>query len=244
MAATTVETVKQSSGKIDNRTRVGGAWLAIGAILSLSGLLLHPLTSPEPSEVMAAIAAAPTQWMAAHWLSVIGASLLVIGGLIVLTTDSRLIDKWWTMTAWAVVILASIGIGTAGLVEAAVSTAAALEGDTATFEAWWVFALAIAPAFGVMEIALGVVAYNEARNGAETTPVWASWIGALAGLSAAVAYALLLLGIAPMVTGILFFAATIVLFLWVLWFGVALARTEASPPAQSRAPDTAREDIG
>lgn len=225
MATPSDETVSQSPSSIDTRIRVGGAWLAIGSLAFVVGLVLHPPPSPNPSEFMATIAGAPTQWMAAHWLSAIAASLFVVVGLIILTAESRLTHNWWTTTAWAVLIVGALWIVTAALAEATVSTAAAVEGDTATFEMWQLFAEAHAAAFVAMAVPLALIAGNEARNGPETTPVWASWIGVAAGVVAAVAF-VLVLGVGIAVAGILWLASAIVMSLWALWFGVSLARSD------------------
>lgn len=225
MAASTEETVSQSPSSVDTRIRVGGAWLAIGAIAFIVSLLLHAQPSPDPNEFMANIAAAPTQWMVAHWLAAISASLFVIAGLIILTTTSRLTHNWWTVTAWAVVIVGSLWIVSTALIEATVVTTAAVEGDTATFVEWQLFGQALASAFVAVAPALALVAFNEARNGPETTPVWASWIGAAAGVVAGVAF-VLVLGVGIAVAGLIWITSTIVMSLWVLWFGVALARSD------------------
>lgn len=225
MAPPTQETDSRSTPNVDMRIRAGGAWLAMAALAFVVGLLLHSPPSPNPSEFMATIAGAPTQWVAAHWLSAIAASLFVIVGLIILTAESRLTHNWWTLTAWAVLIVGALWIVTAALVEATVSTAAAVEGDTATFETWQLFAEAHAAAFVAVAVPIALIAVNEARNGPETTPVWASWIGAAAGVVAGVAF-VLVLGIGIAAAGIIWIASTIVMSLWTLWFGVALARSD------------------
>lgn len=226
MAVSTEDTDTGSPSRIDTRMQVGGGWLAVAALGFVVGLVLHPPPSPNPNEFMATIAGAPTQWMAAHWLSAIAASLFVIAGLLILTADTRLTHTWSTMTAWAVLIMGALWVVTAALVEATVSTAAAVAGDTATFTTWQLFAEAHAAAFVAVAVPLAVIAFNEARIGPETTPVWASWIGAAAGAVAAVAF-VLVLGVGIAVAGVVWIAATVVMSLWTLWFGVALARSDA-----------------
>lgn len=225
MAATTDETSNQAASKAVTRIRVGGAWLAIAAIAFIASLLLHARPSPDPNEFMANIAAAPTQWMIAHWVAAISSALFVIVGLIMLTTDSRLTDKWWTLTAWAVLIVGSLWIMSTALIEATVVTVAAVEGDTATFVEWQLYGQALALSFVLVSPALASIAYNEARNGPETTPVWASWIGVLAGIVAGLAFFLLIAIGIPM-AGVVWIPTTILTALWVLWFGVSLARSD------------------
>lgn len=237
MVATTDETTDRATSKTASRIRVGGAWLAIAAIAFIASLLLHARPSPDANEFMANIAAAPTQWMVAHWLAAISSSLFVIVGLLMLTTDSRLTDKWWTVTAWAVVIVGSLWIISTALIEATVVTAAAVDGDTATFVEWQLFGQALASAFVAVAPALALIAYNEARNGPETTPVWASWIGAAAGIVAAVAFALII-GLGLSMAGIVWIPTTIVMTLWVLWFGASLARSDTIPLTQTQESET------
>lgn len=243
MATTPGEPTDQAPGETNTRIRAGGAWLAIGAAAFIVSLLLHAQPSPDPAEFMANIAAAPTQWVIAHWLAAISASLFVIAGLIVLTTESRLTQRWWTLTAWAVVIVGSLWIVSTALIEATVVTAAAVDGDTATFVEWQRFGQALAAAFIALAPAVAVIAGNEARTGAETTPVWASWIGAVAGLVAGVAFALIV-GLGVAMAGIVWIAATLVMSGWILWFGVALARADGESLLRTPASETTRGDIG
>lgn len=243
MTATTGETAHQATAKTDTNIRVGGAWLAIGAIALVVSLLLHAQPSPDPNEFMANIAATPTQWVIAHWLAAISSSLFVIAGLIILTTNSRLTHEWWTLTAWAVVIVGSLWIMSTALIEATVVTAAAVDGDTATFVEWQLFGQALASAFVGVAAALALIAYNEAQNGPETTPVWASWIGAAVGIVAAVAFALII-GFGVSMAGIVWIPTTILMSVWVLWFGVSLARSDGISLTSTPASDTTGEEVG
>lgn len=116
-------------------TRVAGAWLAIGSVLFIISLIAHPPPSPDLGEFMATIATAPTQWVLAHWAAALALTVFAITGLLALTTSSRLSQDWWTMTAWAVLVVGSLWVTTPAVAEATVITAAAVAGDTATFEA-------------------------------------------------------------------------------------------------------------
>lgn len=209
-------------------TRVAGAWLAVGSVLFVGSLVLHPPPSPDPGEFMAAIADGPTQWVLAHWAAALALTLFAITGLIMLTTASRLSQKWWTMSAWAVLVVGAIWVTTTAVAEATVITEAAVAGDTATFEAWQLFAEGKGVGFGFLAVAIAVIAGNEARSTRSVTPVWASWIGAVAGIVAFVGFVVLgvLLGIA--VGGLIWLISTIVMSLWTFWFGVALARSDDS----------------
>lgn len=225
------ETINRRMERTGTGTRVAGAWLAVGSVLFVGSLVFH-LFHPPPSsalgEFMASIAAAPTQWVLAHWAAALALTIFAITGLIMLTTESRLSQKWWTMTAWAVLAVGAIWVTTTAVAEATVLTAAAVAGDTATFEAWQLFAEGKAVGFGFLAVAIAVIAGNEARSTRSVTPVWASWIGAVAGIVAFVGFVVLgvLLGIA--LGGLIWLVSTIVMSLWTLWFGIALARSDES----------------
>lgn len=239
------EVDSREPSRADASVRAAGGWLAIGSALFVAGIAFHPPISPDLGEFMATVAEAPTPWMAAHWASAIALSSFAIAGLIVLTAGSRLTRHWWTMSAWAVLIVGALWVTTAAVVEATVITEAAVAGDTATFEVWQRFAQAHAGAFVALAGAIAVIAGNEARtrSARETTPAWASWIGALAGVAAAVGFVLAVgLGIAA--GGPVWLVATIVMGLWTLWFGVALTRSRgvARIRPEPEEPDTGGRD--
>ncbi|WP_137286998.1 hypothetical protein [Halorussus salinisoli] len=222
------EIVNQRWKRTGAGTRVAGAWLAMGSVLFVASLALHPPPSPDLGEFMAVIANEPTQWVLAHWAAALALTLFAITGLLMLTTESRLSQNWWAMTAWALLVVGATWITTTAVAEATVITEAAVAGDTATFEAWQLFAEGKAVGFGFLAVAIAVIAGNEARSTRSVTPVWASWIGAVAGLVAFVGFVVLglLLGIA--VGGLIWLASTIVMSLWTLWFGIALVRSDDS----------------
>lgn len=236
----TTERRTESNGGSDDRemartetnVRTAGAWLAIGSLLFVVGLVLHPPPSPDLGEFMGTIADEPTRWMAAHWMSAIALSTFAIAGLLVLTAGSRLTHQGLTTTAWAVLIVAALWVTTTAVAEATVITTAAIAGDTTTFEAWQRFAEGHAVAFVVLAAAVAVIAGNEARTGHETTPAWVSWIGALSGITAAIGFALGV-GVGIALGGLVWLVATIVLGLWTFWFGVALTRSDGAVSTRS-----------
>lgn len=207
---------------------MAGAWLAIGSLLFVVSLVLHPPPSPDTGEFMATIADEPALWVTAHWAAAMALTLFVVAGLVMLTARSRLTRNWWTTTAWAVLVVGSLWVTTTAVAEATVITQAAVAGDTATFEAWQLFAEGKAIGFGFLAAAIAVIAGNEARSAQSVTSVWTSWIGAVAGVAAFVGFVVLglLLGIA--LGGLVWVVSTIVMSLWTLWFGVALVRSDDS----------------
>lgn len=207
-------------------TRVAGAWLAIGSVLFVLSLIIHPPPAPDPGEFMAAIAAAPTQWMLAHWAAALALTFFAITGLLVLTTPSRLSQQWWTMTAWAVLVVGALWVTTTAVAEATVITTAAVAGDTTTFEAWQLYVEGRAAGFGFLAIAIAVIAGDEARSTRSVTPAWAAWIGAIAGIVAFVGFVVLGQWLGLAVGGLVWLVSTVVMSLWTLWFGIALTRSD------------------
>lgn len=226
---TVEELERQRLERTRTGTRVAGGWLAVGAVLFVISLLLHPPPSPDPAEFMAGIANAPTQWVLAHWAAALALTIFAISGLIMLATASRLSQSWWMMSAWAVLTLGALWVTITAVAEATVITEAAVAGDTVTFEAWQHFAEGWAAAgFGFVAIAVAVIAGNEARSARSVTPAWASWIGAIAGIVAFVGFVVLavLLGIA--IGGLIWLVSSLILSGWILWFGIGLVRADES----------------
>lgn len=241
MTTTTEAPVGRLTPGIDTMTRMGGAWLALGSLLLVVGIALHPPPSPDPGEFMATIAQEPTRWMAAHVATAVALSAFAMAGLIVLSAGSRFTRNWWTVSAWAVLIVSALWVTTAAVAEATVITQAAIADDVATFEAWSVFAEAHSAAFGFLALAIAVIAGNETRSAHGTTPVWASWIGVVAGVAAVLGFVLGLgLGMAP--GGLVWLVSTIVMSLWTLWFGVTVARSGDAASTRPEEPEPGRPE--
>ena len=120
-------------------------------------------------------------------------------------------------------VLDDVGVGRA----ATAVTGAAVAGNAAIFDAWWAFAEAKANGFAFVALSVAVIAGNEARTSDGATPVWASWVGAV------VAAASFLCWVAWSWFGItaaspVWVGFSLVMCLWLLWFGVALMRAPAT----------------
>lgn len=223
MSTTTEETVSRLRTGTDTRTRTGGAWLGVGALLLAVGLVLHPPPSAQ-GEFASVIAGGPTRWVAAHVVTAFALFVLTVAALLLTTSDSRLTHSWWTTSAWASLMIAALWITTAAVAEATVVTEAAVAGDTATYEAWQLFAEAHSVAFVPLALAFVVIAGDDARRAIGVTPAWASWLGAAAGVLALAGY-VLGLGLGIGAAGVVWLVASVVMSLWALWFGLTLART-------------------
>lgn len=216
--------------------RVGGSALALGALLLAGGFALHPPPATDPAEFMATVADSPTRWVAAHAVTAIALSLFAIAGLVTSTARSRLTRTWWTTTAWAVLIVSALWVTTAAVVEATVIAEAAAAGDAATFDVWSPLAEAHSAAFLFFVLAVAVIAGSEARSADRSTPAWAAWIGAVAAVASFAGMILVFaLGIAS--GGLVWVGSTIVMSLWLGWFGAAVARSAVDAGVESAAPN-------
>lgn len=210
--------------------RAAGAWLAVASVLLGFVLIGHGPIHPDLAEQMKIIANATTRWVVVHWAAAAGLSLFAVTGLIVLSAGSRLTERWWTLSAWAVLPVGALWTMTTAVAEATAVADAVAAGDVARFEAWWAFAEGKANGFMFFCLAVAVIASNEARTAHPATPAWASWIGVLAGIAAFVAWP------ANMwfeieLAGLFWVVSSFIMTLWMLWFGLGLTRAELSMPA-------------
>jgi hypothetical protein len=130
------------------------------------------------------------------------------------------------------VIVGAVWTVTTAVAEATVVAQAAVAGDTATFEAWQVFAEGMSTGFAFLGLAVAVIAANEAQSTERATPKWAAWIGTVVGITAFLGFAAgAWAGIDA--GGLVFVVSAIVMLLWTLWFGVALLRVEPITQTQS-----------
>ncbi len=219
--------------------RVAGRWLTLGALIWTVSLVLHPPPSPVLSEFMALVSETGTRWAAVHWGAAVSLSLFVVTSLIVLVSRSRLTATGWGLSGWALLPVASLWVLPTAVMEATTFSHLAEAGDPAAFEPWHLFATGNANGFLVIALAVAVIAGNEARAHAGATPSWAAFIAVVAGLTGFAGWILgPIAGIA--IGGVLFVLSSVVFGLWLLWFGVGLARS--SPTQESKAhQQTARE---
>ena len=215
--------------------RVGGSWLAIASVLMIAALVLHGPIAPDRNDQMMRIANAPTVWSVAHWIAAAGLSLHAVAGLVVLTSESRLTEGWWTTTAWAVWPVCALWTLTTAVAEATVVSNAARSGNTQVFEAWWAYAEGRANGFAFLALAVAVIAANEARSAGRATPAWSAWTAMVAGVASFAGWALGMwfeIGLGSL----LWLASSILMSLWTVWLGVALTRlpVRAIPNVESR----------
>lgn len=224
MATPSEKAVDQLLSVTDTRVRVGGGLLAIGSVFVVVGFLLHPSVSGDQSEFVATIAENSSVWAVAHGVVAVGLAAFTVAGLLLLTAETRLVEHWWTMVAWPVLVVSALLVTTAAIVEGTVIAEAAVDGDTATFETWTAYTDVLSAVFLVFLLSVAVVAGNEARSAVHATPVWASWLAVLAAVvSAAGMVTVFVLEVGA--AFIVWQAATTVTGLWTLWFGLVLARS-------------------
>ena len=211
----------------ETRMRVAGGWLAAGALLLAGVLVFHGPPAAEMADQMKFIAEGATRWAMVHWVAAAALSLFAVAGLVVLAAESRLTEDWWTTSAWAVLPVGALWTMTTAVAEATALAGAAVSGNTAMFEAWLTFSEGKANGFAFLALAIALIACNEARTSDRATPVWASWIGAVVAVVSFLGWALLSwfgIGVASLV----WVASSLVMCLWLLWFGVALMRASVA----------------
>ncbi len=210
----------------DVGVRVAGVWLAIASIILAMSLLFHGPISPDYGTQMNRIADGSLRWSIIHWAAAAALSFFAVASLIMLTTGSRLTQKWWTLSAWALVPVGALWTASTAVAEATVVFNAAVTGNREVYESWWMFAEGRANGFAAMALAFTVIAANEARVSHSVTPHWAALIAAVAGAASVLGWVLgswlrLPFG-AP-----IWLVGAIVTCLWLVWFGLSLARVEA-----------------
>ena len=220
---------------MNGRVRVGGTWLAVASGLMIATLVLHGPIAPDLDDQMMRIAGRPTVWAVAHWIAAAGLSIYAVAGLLVLTSESRLTAGWWTTTAWALLPVTALWTLTTAVAEATAVTDAVNSGNAEMFAAWWAFAEGKATGFAFLALAIAVIAGNEAQSTDGVTPAWAAWTAMVAGVASFTGWALgMWFGIG--VGNLLWLATSILMSVWIVWFGVALTRSPvgAIPTADAR----------
>ena len=207
--------------------RVAGTWLAIASSLLIAALVVHGPLAPDLSDQMKMIADRAMTWSVIHWVSAASLSLYALTGLVVLTSGSRLVGGWWTMTAWAVLTVSALWTMTTAVVEATVVTNAAVSGAKEMFEAWWAFAEGKASGFAFLALAVAVISGNEAQSSERAVPVWSARIAMVSGLASFAGWALgrwfeVDFG------NLLWVASSVLMSVWTLWLGSALMRSPAN----------------
>jgi hypothetical protein len=204
--------------------RVAGTWLAIASFLLIAALVIHGPLAADLTDQMKRIADGPMGWFMIHWVSAASLSLYAVSGLVVLTTGSRLTRGWWTMTAWAALIVSSLWTITTAVAEATAVTDAAVSGNKEMFEAWWAFAEGKATGIAFLALAVAVISGNEAKSPERAVPAWSAWIAMVSAVASFAGWALgRWFGVD--FGNLLWVASSVLMALWIMWFGIALTRT-------------------
>jgi len=220
-------------------TRVAGTWLAVASLLMVVVFVFHGPIAPDLNEQMERIAEGAMRWYVVHWIAAVALSLYAVSALVVLNAGSRLTQGWWTLTAWAALPVAALWTVTTAVVEATVVAEAAMTGATETFKTWWAFAEGNANGFAFFALTIAAIAGNEARSAVRLTPPWAAWLAVAASLASFSGWVLgMWFGVRA--GALLWVVASIVMSLWILWFGIALARSRESMEATAGADELER----
>ena len=217
---------EKASSNSDAALRASGTWLAMGAGLLALALIFHGPPSPSIAEQMQIIAEGTARWSIVHWTAATSLSCFAVSGLIVLTSGSRLTGDWTTISAWAVLVVGALWTMTTAVAEATAVAHAAASNNRELFEAWWKFAEGKGNGFVFLALAVAVIASTEASSADGATPTWAAWVGTAAAVISPLGWALgLWIGIG--IGGPIWVASSLVMCVWLLWLGVALAREKA-----------------
>lgn len=212
--------------------RAAGVWLAVAAIILAIVFVFHGPISPDLGVQMEKIADGSMRWAVLHWAAAAALSFFAVASLIALTAGSRLTQEWWTLSAWAVLPVGALWTVSTAVAEATVIIDAAVAGNRAVFESWWMFAAGIGNGFAFMALAFTVIAVNEARIAHATVPRWASSIAAVAGAASFVGWVLgSWLGFA--FGAPIWVVGSIAVCLWLAWFGLSLLRGETVPATRT-----------
>jgi hypothetical protein len=205
--------------------KAAGGSLAIASLILAASLAFHGPPHPDIAIQMHHVAESPAQWAVVHWGAALSLSLFAIVGIVMLTAGSRLTQSVPTIIAWAVLLVGALWTKVTAVAEATVLASAAATGDQATFNTWWVFSEGMANGFACLALAGAIIAGNEALSARRASPAWAAWIGAVAGTTAFIGWAMFSwIGITT--GGPIWVISSLVLCLWFAWFGAALALTD------------------
>jgi hypothetical protein len=205
--------------------QVAGVWLALAAIVLAVALVFHGPIAPDPGMQMNHIADGSARWAVVHWAAAAALSFFAIAGLVVLTAGSRLTEDGWTLSAWALLPVGALWTVSTAVAEATTIFDAAVTANRAVFDSWWLFAEGKANGFAFMALAFTVIAASETRAPQAATPYWAASIAALAGAASFAGWALgSWLNIA--FGALIWVAGSVVMCLWLVWFGLSMARIE------------------
>ena len=207
--------------------RVAGTWLAIASVLLVAALVLHGPLAPNLTDQMEKIADGAMAWAVIHWVSAAALSLYAVTGLVVLTSGSRLVGGWWTMTAWAVLTVSALWTMTTAVAEATVVTNAAVAGANEMFEAWWAFAEGKATGIAFLALAVAVISGNEAQSSERAVAAWSARIAMVSGLASFAGWALgRWFGVD--FGNLVWVASSVLMSAWTFWFGFALMRSRVN----------------
>ena len=204
---------------MNSTTKTARFWLATGAALLSAALVFHGPPNPDLTIQLENVADGSHRWSAVHWTAAV--SLFLISGAAFLALYGRAAGESLPghPGAWMVMALGALTTFTTAVTEAAVVAEAAHAGDQATFDIWWAFSSGMANGFVALAIATGFIALAVARADEPEMPFWAASLGAAAGFLSALGWTL---GehMGVWIGGPIWLISTLVMCLWLVWFGV------------------------
>jgi hypothetical protein len=181
---------------------------------------------------MQRVAEGHTRWALVHWAAAVALFLISGSGFLNLIDQSTGGSSTALRSAWLVLALGALLTVSTAVSEATVVSAAAHEGDKATFVSWWAFAGGMANGFFALALASAFIALAEARSNARSMPTWSCAGGAIFGLLSAVGWSFgQQLGL--QIGGPIWLISTVLMCIWLAWFGfAALGATRRAASAQ------------
>jgi len=211
-----------------------GVWLAAGALLLAAALIFHGPPDADLSVQMQHVAEGHARWAAVHWTA--AAALFLISGaaFLRLATDPAVQRSPLLSSAWVVMALGALATFSTAVAEASVVSVAAEMADTASFMTWWAFASGMGNGFWALALATALVAYADARSQPGSLPRWAASVGVVCGVLSATGWTLgEQLGIG--IGGPIWLISSLVMCLWLAWFGLATRSAWAGSLSAERA---------
>lgn len=212
---------------MNDMSKTARLWLACGAGLLAAALVFHGPPDPDLTAQLHHVADGSDRWAIVHWTAAV--SLFLLSGAAFLALLGRAAGETLPghSGAWMVMALGALATLTTAVAEAAVVAKAAHAGDQATFDTWWAFSSGMANGFFALAIATGLIALAVVRSDRGDMPVWVGALGAVAGFLSALGW---MLGqhLGVWVGGPVWLVSTLVMCLWLVWFGLAGQRLETT----------------
>lgn len=222
------------SNATETSLRSAGLLLAVGSILLVVGLLVHPQgEGVSTAQTEQLVRDEESMWVASHYL--IGFGLLVHAGAAIglLTNRSRLTGTWLTSTAWTIVAAFNIPMAAVVVMESTALREAATANESAIFASLYAWVEGFLPAILVASLAVIAIAWSETRAATPLTPKWAAYVGIVGALAMVGFFVFGFWGGQEWAGNL--FLGYVLMGLWLMWVGVGLWMPKTTHKAMQHA---------